>query len=78
MWFKKLCGISASRQTRNTLRGRSSVSLSLETLEQRETPSGGLTMKRVYAEPTHAATLAETMYIAPTSPITVDYSALRG
>jgi hypothetical protein len=76
MWFKKLCGISASRQTRNTLRGRSSVSLSLETLEQRETPSGGLIMKRVYAEPTHA-TLADTMYVAPTSPITIDYSAIR-
>jgi hypothetical protein len=77
MWFKNFFGNSAYRQTRNARRGASSVSLRLETLEQRETPSGGLTVQRVHVEPTHTATLAETAYVSPASQLSVDYSAMR-
>ena len=76
MWFKKFFGISASRQSRHSLRGASTVSLSVETLEQRETPSGGLTVARVYAAPTHSASMVASTFVAPVSP-TVDYASLR-
>jgi hypothetical protein len=74
MWFKNFFGTSASRYSR---RGASSVSLSLETLEQRETPSGGLTLARPYLTATHTASMAETTFVSPASQITVDYAALR-
>jgi hypothetical protein len=72
MWFKNFFGTSASRYSR---RGASSVSLSLETLEQRETPSGGLTVQRVYAAPTHTASMVASTQVTP--PIQIDYAALR-
>jgi hypothetical protein len=77
MWFKNFFGNSASRQSRQARRGASTVSLSLETLEQRETPSGGLTLQRVHAEPTHTATLDETAFVSQASQIMVDYAAMR-
>ena len=77
MWFKNFFGNSASRQSRQARRGASTVSLSLETLEQRETPSGGLTLARPYVTATHTATLAETTYVSPASQIMVDYAAMR-
>ena len=77
MWFKNFFGGSTSNQSRKSLRGASTVSLSLETLEQRETPSGGLTLARPYLTATHTASMAETTFVSPASQITVDYAALR-
>jgi hypothetical protein len=73
MWFKNFFGISTTRQS---LRGASTITLSVETLEQRETPSGGLTFKRELAVPTFTASTVATFQVAPVSQ-TVDYGALR-
>jgi hypothetical protein len=75
MWFKNFLGNSASRQSSHSLRGASSVSLSLETLEQRETPSGGLVLARVHVLPTPDASMVGVTQIAPT--IQVDYASLQ-
>jgi hypothetical protein len=76
MWFKKLIGISASSQARHSLRGASTSTLSLETLEQRETPSGGLVPMQMYRTVTPAASMVASFQVAPVNQ-TVDYGALR-
>jgi hypothetical protein len=75
MWFKNFFGGSTSNQSRKSLRGASTVSLSLETLEQRETPSGGLVLARIHALPTPDASTVGVNHIAPT--IQVDYASLQ-
>jgi hypothetical protein len=64
MWFKNFFGGSTSRQSRKSLRRASTVSLSLESLEQRETPSGGLTM-RLNPDATPAASMVGITHVAP-------------
>jgi hypothetical protein len=74
MWFKNFFGGSTSRQSRKSLRSASTISLSLETLEQRETPSGGLTT-RVHVITIPDASMVGVTQVAP--PIQVDYAALQ-